>query len=114
MPTITPATVDRGIAQYGKNAAERAVLRIASPMPTGKTLIKRNGEWYCKQVPSQRELDEADHYFLGGHFYDISEDLLAEIQANVGTECMPTVMNQSGLYPAEDLLPSTTLYPRSD
>lgn len=93
MPTITPATVPVGLSQHGKNAAERAVLRICSPMQVGKSLIKRGeGDWYCKQAPSQRELDGAVTYFLGGHIYDITDALYAEIVASVGPECLPIVL----------------------
>lgn len=115
MPTITTATVDVGVAEYGKNAAERAVLRIVSPMKVGVTLIKSDGVWSCVRTPSQSVLDAAEHYFLGGHVYDISDDLWAEIQAS-GVSCMPTATSTDGgpLYPSLTLYPSRSLNPRND
>lgn len=113
MPAISPPTVDTGLSQYGGTAAERAILRIASPMKEGKTLIKRNGVWYCKRSPSQRELSDATHVFTGGHIYRISDDLWAEIQADVPAECQPTLVHL-GLFPAENLYPANDLFPRSD
>lgn len=110
--TMTPATVDVGLERFARSRAERGVLHIVSPLPTGKTLIKRNGVWYCKRTPSQDELDEATYFFLGGHVYDISEELYVEISENVGPECMPTFSGVStGLYPSGFTYPSSTTFP---
>lgn len=110
MPTILPPTMLVGLSEFGKDRAERVVLRVASPMVAGKTLIKRNGIWYCKRYPADTELDMATYYFLGGHMYDISDALYAEIIAAVGPDCLPTVVGL-GLYPAPDTFPSSDAIP---
>lgn len=100
MKTISPATVDVGMVRSWQTRSQREIARVAGPLPTGKTLIKRAGEWYCKQTPGQRELDEAEHFFLGGHEHRVSDDLYAEIKAALfGADCMPTNVTP-GLYPA--------------
>lgn len=64
-------------------------------MPTGKTLIKRDGEWSCKQTPTTDELETAETYLLGGHIHDVPYSLYEEIVAAVDAGCQPVVV---GLY----------------
>lgn len=82
MPLITPPTYDAnfGLAR-ARSWAERRVLQIAGPTPTGYTLFKLNGQWYQQASPSNDLLLQADYVFLGGHVYEISDELRDEILA---------------------------------
>lgn len=115
MPIINTSVVGVGIDHLGKTHDERSVLHMVGPMPTGKTLIKRNGEWYCKRIPGTRELEAAEHYFLGGHEYEISDELYLEIyEALSGTACMPSATGVAvpiGLFPSSETFPSEDTYP---
>ena len=91
MPIVMAPTVERNVA-YGNavGASQRAIARMAGATAVGQTLYRLEGTWHLEQVPSHDVLAEADMVLLGGHVYDISEDVYDEI---VGDGFAPIVLD---------------------
>jgi len=47
----------------------------------GVSVLKVDGTYTDVRYPSQTELEEADAYYLGGHEYEVSDAVAAELTA---------------------------------
>lgn len=101
MPTITPVTRPVGMVRDWQTPAERAIARIVGPLPTGESLVKQGGAWKAVRSPSQDFLDSCEIVFTGGHVYDISDELWAEIQADAPEGHVPTLIDDDDLLVSE-------------
>jgi hypothetical protein len=79
--SYTPPRVNVSMVRDGMSSAKRAIARITGPLPTGQTVYKVGATWYMAQSPSQDTLDTATYVFIGGHVYDIADDIHTEIVA---------------------------------
>ena len=79
MPLVMPPTYDVGMVRPDQKPGVRAVARITGPLPTGMTLWKTGDDWFCQASPSQDVLAAASTVLLGGHEYEITEELYDEI-----------------------------------
>ena len=68
--------------------SERAFFRWAGPAPVSQTVLKEGGSWVTVQNPLQSRLDAATHVFLGGHVYEVSDDLATELTAAGYGDCL--------------------------
>lgn len=104
---FTPCQREVGMVREGQTVAERAMARIAGPMRVGYTLYKKDGTWHQKASPSSTEVAGADPIFVGGHWYAISADVRAEIEA-AGFMCENGVSQPPGIlvYPAYTTFPT--------
>lgn len=77
--TFMPPSVEVHMVT-GRDQAERAIARIAAPTNVGQTLWRTDGVWHLQRSPSMSQLNAAEYVFLGGHEYEVSDELYAEIQ----------------------------------
>ena len=82
MPTFEPPfRENQPIVSLETPREVRGLWRHYAPHPNGVTVYKLNGVWIDKQVPLNSDLAAADHVFLGGHIYTVSEAVAAELEA---------------------------------
>jgi hypothetical protein len=59
----------------------RFLMRHYQPTARGQFVLKRDGVWETLSAATQEELDAAEVYFLGGHDYEVSEEIATELTA---------------------------------
>jgi hypothetical protein len=91
MPTFSTPTVNDRRMAGGRSPAERRFWGRFGLQPTGQTVIRENGTWSTiGTYAPQSRLDGADSirdaggnvvpgYFLGGHVYQVSAAIGAEL-----------------------------------
>lgn len=84
---------------------EAGLWRHGRLRPEGVTLYKKDGVWYERLVPANSELLDAEHVFLGGHIYVISDELAAELE-DEGWD-----VGEHGPFPSDFRFPSTRDFP---
>lgn len=77
MPLFFTPTVDEGPAGFG--------LFYRYKLPRGISVLKINGSYVLRRVPSTDEIDSASEYYAGGHVYEVTEATKASlIAASIG------------------------------
>lgn len=82
MPRVMTPTVDVGMVQPGQRRAVQAIARMCQPFQRGLTVYRIGDNWTATLAPSAAMLDEADVVLLGGHEYELSEEMLEAIEAD--------------------------------
>lgn len=132
---FTPETRNQGMVRPTMRPSVRAIGRIAQPLQVGYSLLRTNGTWERKAVPTTDaslavdiDTDGTVLFLRGGHWHRIRTEIYNEIVAAGfgGTIDAEITSGYPGAYPgsyptsgdgspsAQSHLPGDTLFPGDD